>query len=102
MKSLNRRKHNSQEWMFSFAQHYAADFIFLTDCGTLFEQGCLLRLVVSKKRFTLIKTNSFKVHMKSNDLCVGCTGRQRVMSAADQDCEDEGLVEGFFRLGNYS
>lgn len=36
--------------------------------------------------------------MKSNEKCVGCTGRQRVMSAADQDCEDEGMVESFFRL----
>jgi cellulose synthase/poly-beta-1,6-N-acetylglucosamine synthase-like glycosyltransferase len=83
IKSLNRRKHNSQEWMFSFAKFHRSDYVFLTDCGTLFGQGCLLRLVA---------------YMKSHEKCVGCTGRQRVMSAADQDCEDEGMVESFFRL----
>lgn len=81
LKSLNRRKHNSQEWMFNFAQR--SDYIFLTDCGTLFGQGCLLRLVA---------------YMRENEKCVGCTGRQRVMTSADQDCEDEGLAERFFRL----
>ncbi len=83
LKSLNRRKHNSQEWMFSIARSLATDFIFLTDCGTLFRQGCLPRLVS---------------YMIANEKCVGCTGRQRVMSAADQDCEDEGITEKFFRL----
>lgn len=88
MKSLNRRKHNSQSWMFNFAEnvkteHPEQKLLFLTDCGTLFENGCLVRLVA---------------YMKENKLCVGCTGRQRVMTSEEQDCEDEGIIEKFFRL----
>lgn len=30
--------------------------------------------------------------------CAGCTGRQRVMSAEDQDCPDESLAERLLRL----
>jgi len=89
LKSLNRRKHNSQSWMFNFAENIKNDkynddkLLFLTDCGTLFEKGCLVRLVA---------------YMRENKLCVGCTGRQRVMTAEEQDCPDEGIIEKFFRL----
>lgn len=89
LKSLNRRKHNSQEWMFAFTREKSISvedksrvILFMTDCGTYFEKGCLLRLVAN---------------MLDNPKCVGCTGRQRVMPAALQDCEDEGLVEKYFR-----
>jgi len=130
LKSLNRRKHNSQSWMFNFAETHQSfssegnpieldkgvssegnpieldkgvssegnpteldkgvssqtkrdKLLFLTDCGTLFEKGCLVRLVA---------------YMRENKLCVGCTGRQRVMTSEEQDCEDEGIIEKFFRL----
>lgn len=89
-KTLNKRKHNSQEWMFQYAKEMSAHIydkrdvlIFLTDCGTLYEKGCLLRLVAN---------------MLDNPKCVGCTGRQRVMTAVDQDCADEGFLEQYFRL----
>ena len=81
LKSENRRKHNSQEWILnSFATQgftktlYDRHFIFMTDCGTLFDDHCLLRLI----RYML-------KHRK----CVGTTGRQRVMSASEQDMEQE-------------
>lgn len=105
LKAVNRRKHNSQEWMFKFAQELHARrqfamgalsmqsqqkmreekddmFVFLTDCGTLFEEKCVLRLTA---------------YMLDHRNCVGCTGRQRVMSALDQDCPDEGLPEKLLR-----
>lgn len=89
-KSLNKRKHNSQEWMFNFAEYgqqkagnfSPADFIFLTDCGTLYEKDCLLKLVT---------------YMRTHPKCVGCTGRQRVMTKEEQDCEDESFTEKFLR-----
>lgn len=86
LKSLNRRKHNSQSWMFNFTKNISDSqdtLLFLTDCGTMFEKGCILRLVA---------------YMRENKLCVGCTGRQRVMTSEEQDCQDEGFIEKFFRL----
>lgn len=89
LKAVNRRKHNSQEWMFRFAEESTKNvdprnvFVFLTDCGTFYAPGCLMRLTA---------------YMIDHEHCVGCTGRQRVMSAEDQDCPDEGLAEKFFRL----
>ncbi len=58
LKSLNRRKHNSQEWMFSCGQSLRADYIFLTDCGTLFEKGCILRLGLCTLGFLFFKSDS--------------------------------------------
>ena len=100
MKSLNRRKCNSQLFMLNFASNCyissqnsqksqnsqdlkSADYIFLTDCGTLYEKGCLLRLVS---------------YIHNNPKCVGCTGRQRVMTSEEQDCEEESFIEKYFRL----
>jgi cellulose synthase/poly-beta-1,6-N-acetylglucosamine synthase-like glycosyltransferase len=88
LKAVNRRKHNSQEWMFRFAEEHSRHYdthnvlVFLTDCGTFYAPGCLLRLTV---------------YMLDHPKCVGCTGRQRVMTAEEQDCPNEGLAEKFLR-----
>lgn len=95
IKGLNRRKHNSQGWILdSFAKQAVANdnadaddnrFIFMSDCGTLYDSQCLLRLVL---------------YMINHPLCVGCTGRQRVMTAEEQDEGDEGILSigKFFRI----
>jgi len=83
LKSENRRKHNSQEWILnSFASQcftkYSDDFrnhyILMTDCGTLFGDKCIYRLLK---------------YMISHPLCVGSTARQRVMTAKEQNMDDE-------------
>ncbi len=81
----NRKKINAHDWMLSsFAKHYNAEFVFLTDCGTLFERDCLSLLV--------------KELMRRPD-CVAVSGRQRVMSAEQQQTEDEWCIgiEASFR-----
>jgi cellulose synthase/poly-beta-1,6-N-acetylglucosamine synthase-like glycosyltransferase len=95
IKASNRRKHNSQEWILdSFAKQAVRNdrpdaddqrYVFMSDCGTLYDPQCLLRLVL---------------YMHSHPLCVGCTGRQRVMTAEEQDEGDEGIlsVGKFFRI----
>lgn len=99
LKSENRRKHNSQEWILnSFAtqaftnvtevteEHqddFHSHYILMTDCGTLFESHCIYRLL----RY-LIK------HPK----CVGTTARQRVMTAEEQDLSEQ---EGWFSFAKY-
>ena len=98
LKASNRRKHNSQEWILkAFAtqsvmlknkiddKNYSNRFVFLSDCGTLFDKNCILKI------FT---------YMNSHPKCVGATGRQRVMTAKEQDLDEEKLisVQKFFRL----
>jgi cellulose synthase/poly-beta-1,6-N-acetylglucosamine synthase-like glycosyltransferase len=81
----NRKKINAHDWMLSsFAKNYKAEFVFLTDCGTLFEKDCLTLLV--------------KELMRRPD-CVAVSGRQRVMTAAQQQSEDECFIgiEASFR-----
>ncbi len=97
LKGSNRRKHNSQEWILdSFARQAVVHtnekrnsdnnrYIFMSDCGTLYDSQCLYRLVK---------------YMESHPQCVGCTGRQRVMTAEEQDDTNEGVfsVSKFFRI----
>ena len=90
LKTENRRKHNSQEWIINAFSKDAfintkiddSRFIFMTDCGTLFEPMCIKRLTK---------------YMMENPKCVGCTGRQRVMTAEQQDCISETLSAKFLR-----
>lgn len=87
LKSENRRKHNSQEWILnSFAKEcfetelndlnrmYHNRYVLMTDCGTLFENDCI---------YLLLK------YMKDNQECVGVTARQRVMTSKEQNEDDE-------------
>ena len=97
LKASNRRKHNSQEWILNAfskqavthkLENYNNDhnrFIFMSDCGTLYDPQCLARLVK---------------YMVSHPRCVGCTGRQRVMTSLEQDDGDESIIsiEKFFRI----
>jgi cellulose synthase/poly-beta-1,6-N-acetylglucosamine synthase-like glycosyltransferase len=97
LKGSNRRKHNSQEWILdAFARQAVISknekrnsdsnrYIFMSDCGTLYDSQCLYRLVR---------------YMESHPLCVGCTGRQRVMTAEEQDDVNERVfsVGKFFRI----
>lgn len=89
LKSENRRKHNSQEWILNGFATQAFDkfenhshFVLLTDCGTLFDSNCFYRLLR---------------YMVKHPKCVGTTGRQRVMTAKEQDMEDE----GWFSMAKY-
>ena len=85
LKSENRRKHNSQEWILnSFATqsftdnlNFDAHFIFMTDCGTLFDPYCLYRLLK---------------YLIAHPKCVGTTARQRVMTAKEQDMANESWI----------
>jgi cellulose synthase/poly-beta-1,6-N-acetylglucosamine synthase-like glycosyltransferase len=73
VKRDNRRKINAHDWMLaSFAKYYKAHFVFLTDCGTLFEKDCIALLT---------KELSDRPH------CTAVTGRQRVMTATQQGIE---------------
>jgi len=99
VKASNRRKHNSHEWVLnSFAKQGVVydrrnsniddndrRYIFLSDCGTSYDPECLFGLVS---------------YMNDHPLCVGCTGRQRVMSAKEQNDNDEGFfsISKFFRI----
>ena len=75
VKRDNRRKINAHDWMLrSFADFYKAHFVFLTDCGTLFEQKCLTRLT--------------KELIRRPD-CTAVSGRQRVMTAEQQNMPGE-------------
>ncbi len=45
IKRDNRRKHNSHAWFLSgFAPAYESDYIFLTDCGTVFSRHALFHM----------------------------------------------------------
>lgn len=96
VKAANRRKHNSHEWILnSFVKQGVVydrknpnvddndtRYVFLSDCGTFYDPDCLFGLVS---------------YMNEHSLCVGCTGRQRVMTAKEQN-DDE---EGFFSIGKF-
>ena len=83
LKVENRRKHNSGQWMMSpnggFARMLDADYLLLSDCGTLFKPKCISQLVD---------------HMTKHPMCVGSTARQRVMWADEQNLAG-GFLEGF-------
>lgn len=82
IKKDNRRKHNSHEWFLKqYAPEMEADYVFLTDCSTLFEEKCL--------------TNLYR-EIHGRDDCVGVSGRQRVMSEKQQGDKD-GLRGWFYR-----
>jgi cellulose synthase/poly-beta-1,6-N-acetylglucosamine synthase-like glycosyltransferase len=90
LKSENRRKHNSQEWILNSYCKYAfpgikiddSRFVMMTDCGTLFEDNCIRKMLN---------------YMISHSNCVGCTGRQRVMSARQQDAPLPKLADNPFK-----
>jgi cellulose synthase/poly-beta-1,6-N-acetylglucosamine synthase-like glycosyltransferase len=70
----NRRKHNSHAWFLeTFAQEMDSDYTFLTDCGTRFDEKCLINLYRGIE----------------NDVnCSAISGRQRVMNTAQQESND--------------
>ncbi|AYV81628.1 MAG: hypothetical protein Harvfovirus46_11 [Harvfovirus sp.] len=84
VKRDNRKKINAHDWMLSsFAEFYNAHFVFLTDCGTIFEKKCLTLLV--------------KELLKRPD-CTAVTGRQRVMTPEQQGSDECWFsYEGFLR-----
>lgn len=92
-KADNRRKHNSLEWMLkAFAPQVVVggcDYVFLTDAGTLFDPLCLRTLLH---------------YMLHNQDCTGCTGRQRAMTAAEQDMNDESplSIARYFRAVQFA
>jgi chitin synthase len=70
----NRRKHNSHAWFLeTFAQEMESDFTFLTDCGTRFDEKCLINLYRG---------------ISNDPNCSAISGRQRVMSTKQQDSVD--------------
>lgn len=74
MKMDNRRKHNSHGWFLeAFAYEMQSDYIFLTDCGTRFDEKCLINLYRN---------------ITNDPKCSAITGRQRVMTRAQQDSDD--------------
>jgi hypothetical protein len=91
IKSDNRRKHNSGTWVMcpqsGFARSSAADFLLMTDCGTIFEKKCLDQLV----RFML-----------RHPMAVGVTARTRILWAHEQGTSKyflEGLsMRSIYRL----
>jgi cellulose synthase/poly-beta-1,6-N-acetylglucosamine synthase-like glycosyltransferase len=71
----NRRKHNSHAWFLeSFVQEMDSDYIFLTDCGTRFDKKCLINLYRG---------------IQNDPSCSAISGRQRVMTAEQQDSSDD-------------
>eukprot|EP00124_Ichthyophonus_hoferi_P000711 Ihof_evm10s28 gene=Ihof_evmTU10s28 len=83
IKRDNRRKHNSHEWFFmGFCPAYNSEYAFATDCGTLYADKCLLHLIE---------------YMENHPEVAASTGRQRVMSAAMQETEDEGFIAMWYR-----
>lgn len=48
IKRDNRKKHDSHEWFLGesgFGRYYNPEYLFATDCGTLFDKDCLRKLV---------------------------------------------------------
>lgn len=83
IKRDNRRKHNSHLWFLAeFAERYKSDYVFLTDCGTLFSPNCLFRLLL---------------HLTTSGHLSGVCGRQRVMTAQQQGLETESFLDGLTR-----
>lgn len=84
IKKDNRRKHNSHMWFFNaFCREIQPEYCFATDCGTLFEKGCLKYLIQC---------------LDENERYSGCTGRQRLMSKEQQGCYYENGLASFYRL----
>ncbi|AYV82106.1 MAG: hypothetical protein Homavirus7_12 [Homavirus sp.] len=72
VKINNRRKHNSHEWYMAkngFAESVKAEYLFMTDAFTLFNETCIYHLIT---------------YMDSNHKYSAVTGRQRVMSRSQQ------------------
>lgn len=85
VKRDNRRKINAHDWMLtSFAEFYKSEFVFLTDCGTLFENKCLNLLT--------------RELLKRPD-CTAVSGRQRIMTAKQQGNKSENVfsMAAFYR-----
>lgn len=80
LKSCNRKKYNSQQWILSaftpnsILSSNPNKYALLTDCGTFFASKCLFGLFN---------------YMSTNLNCVACTGKQRIMDKNEQDCNDE-------------
>lgn len=80
LKTKNRKKYNSQQWILSGFMHQSITtsninrYVLLSDCGTYFESGCFNRMIK---------------YMDTHPKCVGCTCRQRIMTNLEQDCSDE-------------
>eukprot|EP00808_Paulinella_micropora_P019481 g65235.t1 len=83
VKRDNRRKHNSHDWFLAaFAQHYSPKYVFLTDCGTTFDQDCMFHLVES---------------LEVNPDLTAVTARNRVMTGKQAKADDEGLWARWYR-----
>lgn len=86
VKTRNRQKHDSHWWSLcpnGFISCYQdARYVFFTDCGTLFHPNCIFEMVKE---------------IESNPNAGAVTGRQRVMSAVQQNEEGEGFVSEFLR-----
>jgi hypothetical protein len=64
LKRNNHRKHNSHHWFFQgVCAGLDTSLVFLTDCGTSFNETCLARMV-------------YELHMRKD--LIGVTARQRV------------------------
>jgi cellulose synthase/poly-beta-1,6-N-acetylglucosamine synthase-like glycosyltransferase len=77
IKRDNRRKHNSHYWFLheaGFASAYNSDFVFLTDCGTLYDRHCLFHLFLA---------------LWTHPSWTAVSGRPRVMSAEQQGSHGE-------------
>lgn len=90
VKKENRRKHNSHEWfMTAFAKELECEYIFCTDCSTVFDSEMLVKLTE---------------HLEENRRTTAVCGRQRVMAASIQNAGDpskEGKWELFDAPGEY-
>jgi cellulose synthase/poly-beta-1,6-N-acetylglucosamine synthase-like glycosyltransferase len=84
IKRDNRRKINTHDWMLSsFAGAYNSEYVFLTDCGTLFEKKCLVLLVKE---------------MNNRKDCTAVSGRQRVMTPKQQGSKEKIIsLESIYR-----
>lgn len=87
VKRDNRRKHNSHEWFFGnngFAEFYKHEYLFATDCGTLFEEDCLYSLLS---------------YMDRSPTTSVATGRQRVMTRGQQGSDESFLsLDTMYRM----
>ena len=90
VKKENKRKHNSHEWfMAAFAKELECEYIFCTDCSTVFDSGMLVKLTE---------------HLEENRRTTAVCGRQRVMAASIQNAGDPskaGKCELFDAPGEY-
>jgi len=83
VKKDNRKKTNSHEWFFrGFSPYYEGDYLYTTDCGTLYSRGCMYHLI-----------NYLDEHHDVSAV----TGRQRVMSSNMQNLKTESVIQMWFR-----